>query len=171
MAIYKIFPEQSATLYSSEPTLNSGIDEILEIGTYLYTDGTYQVSRPLIQFSQSEITDIITNKVNGANYDIFLRLSLADASVIPSNYTVYCYPVYNTWNIGTGRSSNSPITTDGASWTYTDGTEGDTVWYYTNNIPDPELQYHDDGTNHGGGLWWEIIFLLKILPTYPLKIY
>jgi hypothetical protein len=154
MAIYKIFPEKSATLYSSEPTLNTGIDEILEIGTYLATDGTYQVSRPLIQFPQSEINDIITNKVGEAKYDIFLRLSLANASTIPLNYTIYSYPIYNNWNIGTGRSSNSPITTDGASWTYTDGTEGGTVWYYTNNIPNPDLEYHDDDNNHGGGLWW-----------------
>jgi hypothetical protein len=33
MAVYKIFPEKSATIYSYYPTLNTGIDEILEIST------------------------------------------------------------------------------------------------------------------------------------------
>jgi len=153
MAIYKIFPEKSATLYSYYPTLNTGIDEILEISAYLTIDGTYQVSRPLIQFPQSEIEDIISNKANG-NYEAYLKLSLANASQIPLNYTVYCYPIYNQWNVGTGRFSNVPITTDGVSWEYTDGIEGGTVWYYINNLPDPDVQYYDDGTNHGGGLWW-----------------
>jgi len=154
MAIYKIFPEKSATLYSYYPTLNSGIDEILEISTYLATDGTYQISRPIIQFPQSEIVDIISNKTNGAPYNVFLKLSLANASQVPINYTLYAYPIYNQWEVGSGRSGNTPITTDGASWTYTDGTGVSTVWYYVNNIPDPDLQYNDDGTNHGGGLWW-----------------
>lgn len=154
MAIYKIFPEKSATLYSYYPTLNSGIDEILEISTYLATDGTYQISRPIIQFPQSEIVDTISNKTNGAPYNAFLKLSLANASQVPINYTLYAYPIYNQWEVGSGRSGNTPITTDGASWTYTDGTGVSTVWYYVNNIPDPDLQYNDDGTNHGGGLWW-----------------
>jgi hypothetical protein len=154
MAVYKIFPEKSATLYSYHPTLNSGIDEILEISTYLAIDGTYQISRPIIQFPQSEINDIISNKVNGANYDAYLKLSLANASQLPVDYNMYCYPLYNQWEVGSGRSGNVPITTNGASWDYTDGVDIGTVWYYTNNIPDPDLQYHDDGTNHGGGLWW-----------------
>jgi hypothetical protein len=152
MAIYKIFPEKSATLYSYYPTLNSGIDEILEISTYLATDGTYQVSRPIIQFPQNEIVDIITNKVGNANYDVYLKLSLANASQIPTNYDLYCYPLYNQWEVGSGRSSNSPIITDGASWGYTDNIG--TVWYYVNNLPNPDVQYNDNGTNHGGGLWW-----------------
>ena len=30
MAIYKIFPEKDATLYTQYPTMNTGLDEILE---------------------------------------------------------------------------------------------------------------------------------------------
>ena len=62
MAVYKIFPEKSATLYSYYPTLNSGIDEILELSTYKTLEGTYEVSRPIIKFSQSEINDILLTK-------------------------------------------------------------------------------------------------------------
>ena len=68
MAIYKIFPQKSTTLYSYYPTLNSGLDEILELSTFESINNTNEVSRPIIQFPQSEISDVITNKVNGANY-------------------------------------------------------------------------------------------------------
>ena len=30
MAVYKIFPTQDTTLYSMYPTMNTGIDEVLE---------------------------------------------------------------------------------------------------------------------------------------------
>jgi hypothetical protein len=53
MAVYKIFPEKSATLYSYYPTLNAGIDEILDLSTYNNIDGTHEVARPIIQFPQS----------------------------------------------------------------------------------------------------------------------
>ena len=78
MAIYKIFPEKSATLYSNNPTLNTGNDEILDLSTYLTNEGTNEVSRPVIKFSQDTINDVITNKVSGSAYDAYLRLSLAN---------------------------------------------------------------------------------------------
>jgi hypothetical protein len=31
MAVYKIFPTQDATLYSAYPTMNTGLDAILEV--------------------------------------------------------------------------------------------------------------------------------------------
>jgi len=32
MAVYKLFPSQDASIYSSYPTMNTGIDPIIEIG-------------------------------------------------------------------------------------------------------------------------------------------
>ena len=154
MAVYKIFPEKSATLYSYYPTLNAGIDEILDLSTYLTVEGTHEVSRPIIQFSDNEINDVLDNKVNGASYEAHLRLSLAQASQLPLSYYIECYPLYDDWNVGTGRLANSPITTNGASWRYTDQLSG-SAWYDPFNIPGG-ADYYDDGTgnNIGGGLWW-----------------
>ena len=45
MAIYKIFPEKSATIYSFYPTLNKGKDEILELSTYESINSTNEVYR------------------------------------------------------------------------------------------------------------------------------
>jgi len=149
MAVYKIFPEKSATLYSYYPTLNTGIDEILELSTYLSIESTNEVSRPIIKFPQDEIIDIITNKVNGSNYDTYLRLSLANASQLPLDYTIYCYPLAVDWNVGTGRSGDSPIITDGVSWQFTTEISGST-WFDT-IIPGTTGSYN---TNVGGGLWY-----------------
>jgi hypothetical protein len=153
MAIYKIFPEKSATLYSYYPTLNAGLDEVLDFSTYKSDQGTYEVSRPLIKFPQSEILDIITNKVSGAAYDAYLKLSLANASQIPLNYTIYCHPLATDWNIGTGRSSNSPITTDGVSWQYKDYLSG-SVWFTAGNFPTGTTGSYSGSGVVGGGLWY-----------------
>ena len=153
MAVYKIFPEKSATLYSYYPTLNSGIDEILDFSTYLTIDGTNQVSRPIIKFPQDEIIDIITNKVNGATYDTYLRLSLANASQLPLNYNIYCHPLAVDWNVGTGRLSDSPIITDGVSWQFTTEVSGST--WFDAVIPGTTGSY---STNVGGGLWYTSSF-------------
>ena len=120
MAIYKIFPEKTATLYSYYPTLNSGLDEILELSTFYTVNQTNDLSRILIKFPQDQINDVITNNVSGSTFDSYLKLSLANASELPLDYTIYSYPLSGSWNIGTGKLADSPITTDGASWKYKD---------------------------------------------------
>jgi hypothetical protein len=153
MAIYKIFPEKSATLYSYYPTLNSGLDEILELSTYESIVGTNEVSRPIIKFPQSEILDIINNKVNGASYSASLRLSLANASQVPLDYTIFCHPLAANWNVGTGRFSNSPITTDGASWKFTNQFSGST-WFTAGVFPAGTTGSYTGSGEVGGGLWY-----------------
>lgn len=150
MAVYKIFPEKSATLYSYYPTLNAGLDEILELSTYTEIDGTYQVSRPIIKFPQAEILDIITNKVSGAAYSASLRLSLANASQVPLDYTIFCHPIAADWNVGSGRFSNSPITTDGVSWKWKNYLSGST---WTSSIPATTTGSYPSA-NPGGGIWY-----------------
>jgi hypothetical protein len=151
MAVYKIFPEKSATLYSYYPNLNSGLDEILELSTFYTVTGTNEVSRILIKFPQSEITDIISNKISGSTYDAYLKFYLAQANEIPLDYTIYSYPISGSWNIGTGRLANSPITTDGASWRYRNEISGST-WFSVSFPAGTTGSY--TGSNSGGGLWF-----------------
>lgn len=117
MAVYKLFPEKDATIYSYYPAINTGIDEILEVSTFESAiENTRESSRALIKFSTSEINDIIANKVAGSNYKAYLKLYLANASEIPSDYKIMCHPVSGSWDNGTGRLANVPPTTDGVSW-------------------------------------------------------
>lgn len=115
MGIYKIFPEKDSTIYSEFPTKNAGIDEIIEIGAYQGIDGNYYVSRGLIKFSQSDINNVLNNIVSGS-FSVFLRLFLANLQETPSEFTIFTYPISQSWEMGLGRSSNSPITTEGVSW-------------------------------------------------------
>jgi hypothetical protein len=148
MAIYKIFPEKSATLYSYSSSLNSGLDEILELSTF-YTV-TNEVSRVLLKFPQSEITDIINNKVSGSTYDAYLKLYLANATEIPLDYTIFSHPISGSWNMGTGRATNLPITTDGVSWKFKDQLSG-SAWT-TGTFPGNTTGSYT-GSNVGGGVW------------------
>ena len=43
MAVYKIFPEKSVTIFSYYPTLNTGLDEILELSTFESIDSSNEV--------------------------------------------------------------------------------------------------------------------------------
>jgi hypothetical protein len=151
MAVYKIFPEKSATIYSYYPSLNTGIDEILEISTFESMDGTSEVSRTLIKFPTDQINDIILNKVSGSTYDAYFKGYLANASEIPLNYTIFSHPVAANWNQGTGRLGNSPITTDGVSWTYTNES-GSNLWIQGSFPSGITGSY--TGSNIGGGIWY-----------------
>ena len=96
--------------------------------------------------------EIISNKISGNNFDVYLKLYLSNATEIPLNYTVFSYPTAKSWNMGTGRLGNVPATEDGASWKYTDQS-GSIVWS-TGTFPvDTTGSYYVSGTI-GGGIWY-----------------
>ena len=149
MAIYKIFPEKSATLYSFYPTLNTGLDEIIEISTFYTINSTDEVSRGVIKFPTNQIQTIIGSIPNNVSQSAYLKLYLANASSIPLDYTLDCYPLSGSWNMGTGRLGNVPTTTDGVSWQYRDGVDGASTWA-TGSIVTSSYK----NGNAGGGSWY-----------------
>ena len=151
MAVYKIFPEKSATLYSFNPIKNTGLDEILELSTFLSINNSNEVSRILVKFPTDQITDVITNLVSGSSYDAYIKLYLANASSIPVNYTIYSHPISGSWDKGTGRLGNVPETTDGASWDFRNYDSG-SPWFSVSFPTNTTGSY--SGTNTGGGLWY-----------------
>ena len=153
MSVYKIFPEKSATLYSYYPTLNTGLDEILELSTFESIDGTNEVSRILLKFPSSEISGTIADKVGTSSFDCYLKLYLANATSIPLNYTIFNHPISVDWNMGTGRAANLPITTDGASWGFA-LESGSGVWFNPLAFPSGQTGSFLSGSNVGGGLWY-----------------
>ena len=151
MAVYKIFPEKSATIYSFYPTLNTGLDEILEISTFESINSTDEVSRVLIKFPTNQISESLA-KATGKAFDVYLKLYLANASSIPLNYTLFAHPIATDWNKGTGRLGNSPITTDGAGWQYKDQNSG-SAWF-SGSFTSGTTGSYRSGSNVGGGLWY-----------------
>ena len=149
MAVYKIFPTKDASIYSYYPTKNAGLDEILDISLYKSIEETNEVSRALLAFSNTDIVDILSNKIGSSNYKAYLKLYLANASEIPLDYTLYCHPISGSWDMGIGRVANVPSTTVGVSWKYRNNLSGS---IFTSSVANATNAYN--GTNVGGGSWW-----------------
>jgi hypothetical protein len=148
MAIYKLFPSKDTSIYSFYPTKNAGLDEILDISLYDSINNTAEVSRALLAFSNSDIIDILSTKVGSANYKAYLKLYLATASEIPLDYTLYCHPISGSWNMGTGRTANSPEISDGVSWKYRNYISGSSFSVLNTEATSSYK------TNIGGGTWY-----------------
>ena len=118
MAVYKIFPTQDATLYSAYPTMNTGLDAILEVSNKLDINGTPDIARYLIKFDTTEIIDIISNKISGSTYDVYFKNFITEAQGINLDTSLEILPVAQNWNNGTGYTLDSPIVEDGSSWAY-----------------------------------------------------
>ena len=152
MAVYRIFPQQDAFIFSETPTGNAGLDEILEIGGYTGTSGLAETSRLLVQFSSADIADVIANKIGANTYSASLGLYLADAYQIPVNYTLYSYPVYGAWDNGTGKYGDTPVNTTGVSWKYKLAGEAG-AWTTTGFATNTTGSYLT-GSTPGGGNWY-----------------
>ena len=149
MAVYKLFPEKDASIYSEFPSLNTGLDEILDVSTF-YNSISPAVSRFLIKFSQDEIEDILDNKVGSANFQTNLRTYIANITGLNSDTTLEIYPISGSWNMGTGRYSNDPQTQNGVCWA-SRLSSGSGNW---STSFDPYVTASYSGSNIGGGNWY-----------------
>jgi len=155
MAVYKIFANADASLYSFDPGKNTGLDEILEVGvknSTATTNGTYLASstedirRSIVQFSNTELSKVQT-LCTGSSFQAYLRLYLAEAENLATTYSLEFHQVSQSWDMGTGKFVDYPDTTNGVCWNsptaYVTGSS--TSWinssYYT--VP-------------GGGSWTSV---------------
>jgi hypothetical protein len=151
MAVYKIFPEKDATLYSEYPAMNAGIDEIIEATTTQAINGSPTVSRFLVQFPQSEILDVINSKVT-SSLAVYFKTSVAKVTGLAEETTLYNYAISGTWQNGTGKYLDSPATENGVSWKYRT-TSGSNAWILSSfGTTGATASY--SGSYEGGGNWY-----------------
>jgi hypothetical protein len=151
MAVYKIFPEKDATLYSEYPVMNSGIDEIIEATTSTTLDGSAATtSRFLVKFNQSEILDVINSKATGS-LATYLKVFVGKVEGLGQQTTLECFAVSGSWQNGTGKYLDSPQTTNGVSWVYRTNS-GSNAW--ATSFPALEATGSWSGSNTGGGNWY-----------------
>lgn len=150
MAVYKLFPEKDATLYSEYPLMNTGIDEILEATTAETLAGNPVASRFLIKFPQTEILDILNSKATGS-VAIYLKTYVAKVEGLAQDTLVYCYPVSGSWANGTGKYLDSPATENGVSWAFRT-TSGSGAWATTFGSTGATGSW--SGSNTVGGNWY-----------------
>jgi len=126
MGVYKIFPSKDTTIYTDYSDLNAGLDSILDLSKnapYLYDSSS--TSRVLIQFDNADISDAISK--SGNSYTASLKLYNANVESIPTQFSLIFNPIYQNWDMGTGRFNNVPESTDGAGWKYA-GANQTNVW-------------------------------------------
>jgi len=125
---YFVFSEKDATLYQASGSQNTGLDEILEVRKDISTGGgTINVSRALIEFDLTRITrDINRGIIKKPKY--FLNLFEANSTNLNTTQSLYSYPVSGSWTMGGGRLDDNPLTTEGCSWNFRDGSTQSTLW-------------------------------------------
>jgi hypothetical protein len=169
MAIYKIFPEKDSTIYSGFTLKNTGIDEILEISTF-YNTTSPEVSRALVKFSQDEIEHVFENIIilgDSQEYQVNLRLYVADVRGLNADTTLEIFPVSESYNMGTGKYSNKPETTNGVGWNFRNSS-GSGAWKTSSWAANTTASF--SGSNGGGGTWYTGSNLgLDITPTQILN--
>ncbi len=152
MAVYKIFPEKDATMYSLFPAMNTGLDEILEAGNLNLSSNTNpQVSRALIKFNQGEINSVFSGLVKNSDWSANLRLFIATAQSVDTDYILEVYPVSGSWTMGTGKYLDNPIATNGVSWKWRTFANGN-AWPISGLSTYVTASY--SGSNTGGGNWF-----------------
>jgi hypothetical protein len=115
--MFRIFyANKDATLYEAVPTYNTGLDEILEVGKRLGTDGsTLLKSRAIVKFDMSEISaSLSTYNQTVDDCKFVLQLFTTEAKNLPADYTIALKMLGQDWVNGTGYLSES--TTNGVCW-------------------------------------------------------
>ena len=158
MAYYSIFPEKDSTVYShpNRLDLNTGRDEVLELlEEKSSTLEIYYPSRFLIKFKNTEIKDIIENKLNGNDFKSYLEVFATEHKALHSNHIVQAYAISQSWDEGTGRFKNNPSSSNGVTWEMRTDTGSSTrsTWT-TSSFASNSTGSSCNFMTAGGGTWW-----------------
>ena len=157
--ILRYYPSKDSTIYESSPTVNTGLDSILEIAKQAATssqggEATASFnSRILIDFDYNAVSASIVSLGYDPNaFTYGLKLYTTEADAIPLNYEITTNALSGSWYMGLGRVANKPITTEGVSWYYRQGKTTPTVlWLSGSYSPNVTGSYQ---VNPGGGNWY-----------------
>jgi len=132
---YFTFADKDSTIYQQSSSINTGLDEVLEIRKDV-SDNANQVnvSRILIRFPLTYISASIMNGTipkpgrNPASSSFFLNLFDANPTALATSQSIYAYPISQSWTTGDGRSYDNPATTEGSSWSFRNGITEGLLW-------------------------------------------
>ena len=137
MAVYKIFPERDATLYSAYPNMNTGDDAILEVSNLNpSTQNSPRVARSLIDFHREEILDVVNNRISSSlasngygsrEWNAYLKVFIAEAQGLSQKTDIEICLITGSWENGSGQYLDKPQSTNGVSWNWQDAS-GSIPW-------------------------------------------
>jgi len=153
--IYTIYADSDSTLYEATKSLNTGLDQILEIHKSVNVNTSESINtRFLLKFDLTDVSKSISNgEISGSGpikyfTDVY---STENEQEIPTVYSLYAYPVSESWVRGSGRFYNDPATTDGVSWLYRDGKTAGAQWRTGSFVSDVTGSW---SVNGGGANWY-----------------
>lgn len=125
MAIFKVFPDKDATIYSAFPKKNTGLDEILEVSVKNsfdelnpnYRTGSIvkeDIRRALLTFSDSDINTL--KSFSTGSWKAYLKLYLANAQNLSQNFYLEVRQLSQSYDMGTGQYGDHPETMNGVCW-------------------------------------------------------
>jgi hypothetical protein len=114
--IYFVTASKDASVYDLTPTKNTGLDEILTISKHYSRLEERDDARTFIQFDIDNIPSYVTAS------NVQLHLSLAQPEELAGSYTLYGYPVTESWEMGRGTWPET-INTDGINWEIQSGVD------------------------------------------------
>jgi hypothetical protein len=140
---YFVTASKDASIYLQQPTQNTGLDEILEVSK-VYYGNLKDTARSLIKFETTPLSSsIASGEVTMSNAELILRE--CESNEIPNEYSIYAYPVSQSWDMGIGTRFDE-ISTDGCSW---ENRKTSTKWL----IGSASLE--SSGSFNGkGGMWF-----------------
>lgn len=149
--IYNIYNTKDASIHEQYKILNTGLDAILQIDKTFVNNVPYN-SRALVQFDLTKFVDNYTTAVLTQTASYYLKLTVVEADEIPLDYSIYAHPVSGSWNMGTGRFTTQPTSSNGASWEYRlSSEESGSAWLTASYAPGST---GFAATNPGGGNWY-----------------
>ncbi len=154
--ILRFYPKKDATMYEKYPERNTGLDAVLDIAKVIEGTGSFN-SRVLIDFDYTAISaSIVDMGLNPNTFKWNLKLYGTEEQEVPLEYTLYCFPVAQSWSMGIGRYGNLPQTTEGVSWYYRDGKISPVTAWTTSSFA--ALTTASYQVTPGGGTWYTSSF-------------
>tara|TARA_Y100001937_G_scaffold126667_1_gene196532 strand:- start:2471 stop:3616 length:1146 start_codon:yes stop_codon:yes gene_type:complete len=156
--------DKDATIYEKAKALgvatsqqqhqNTGLDSILEIQKYSI-DGSFYNSRALVFFDMSALSSEITAGTIPATATHSLLLYNTKAIDIPLSYTLEVHPISESWEMGTGKLSDFPITQDGCNWKYKDGFLDGSGSHWATSSFATDTDFTATGSGNFGGTYYK----------------
>ncbi len=147
---YFIFPDIDNTLYFNSSSMNTGLDEILEIRKDVARGGSdVKVSRILMKFDLSEISQSIVKGII-TNPKFYLNLYDANSTELGVSQSLWAYPVSQSWDGGEGFRFDFPVTQNGSSWDFRTSKANEDYWR-------PESG-SESGSYFQGGAWFNNVY-------------
>jgi len=169
----------SGTLYKFNGSLNGNLSGSADVYQpyYSYINNP-DLSRILLKFDLSKISSsIINGDINTEDIKFYLKLKATQVDEIPLNYTIYAYPISQSWEMGIGRYATGGNSI-GVSWNYRNESVSSGLYWYGTGSSDSygtSSNYLTDSSSasasfqNEGGTWFYSVPNTYVTPTSSVK--